>query len=364
MTAAHPGTQAFVGRRSFLRLAGVAGLGGVGVLNACGGPRPPAPEPDASANVPRVVASGFSTPWSMVRLRDGGFLVSERDTALLKTLETDRSPRVFAEVPGVVPGGEGGLLGLEVLQSNDREWLYAYTSTESDNRVLRFELHPDGLGTAQSIIDGIPRAAIHNGGRLKFGPDGLLYIGTGDATDQAAAQDPEALNGKILRLNPDGSIPAGNPLPGSAVYSHGHRNVQGLAWDSSGRLWASELGPDRDDELNLVVPGGNYGWPEVTGAPHQEGFLDAVHVWISTAEASPSALAILRGTAYVACLRGERLWQLGLPPGEPATRGTLPDAQVALAGQGRLRDVIAVSESELWIATNEDVNSRIISLSV
>lgn len=300
----------------------------------------------------------------MATRANGSTLISERDTALIKTLSPSGTLETFAQVPGVVPGGEGGLLGLEIIERVGSEWLYAYTTTETDNRVQRFELLESSLGPAKTIIDGIPKAAIHNGGRLKAGPDGMLYIGTGDATDKDAAQDPARLNGKILRLNPDGTVPAANPFTGSPVYSLGHRNIQGLAWDSALRLWASELGPDRDDELNLVVPGGNYGWPEVTGAPHQEGFLDAVHVWISTAEASPSALAILRGTAYVACLRGERLWQLGLPPGEPATRGTLPDAEVALAGQGRLRDVIAVSESELWIATNEDVNSRIISLSV
>ncbi len=300
----------------------------------------------------------------MATRANGSTLISERDTALIKTLSPSGTLETFAQVPGVVRGGEGGQLGLEIIERAGSEWLYAYTTTETDNRVQRFELLESSLGPAKTIIDGIPKAAIHNGGRLKAGPDGMLYIGTGDATDKDAAQDPARLNGKILRLNPDGTVPAANPFTGSPVYSLGHRNIQGLAWDSALRLWASELGPDRDDELNLVVPGGNYGWPEVTGAPHQEGFLDAVHVWISTAEASPSALAILRGTAYVACLRGERLWQLGLPPGEPATRGTLPDAEVALAGQGRLRDVIAVSESELWIATNEDVNSRIISLSV
>ncbi|MBP2387570.1 PQQ-dependent sugar dehydrogenase [Paeniglutamicibacter kerguelensis] len=361
MTAVQPGVPAGVVRRSFLLLAGA---GTLAVLSSCSDPLKPNPNSPEQVNRPVVVASGLATPWSMARRSDGGTLVSERDTARVKLLSPDGTLETFAEVPGVVPGGEGGLLGLEVLEEDGREWLYAYASTETDNRVLRFEMGPDGLGAAQPIIRGIPRASIHNGGRIKFGPDGLLYIGTGDATDSAAAQDPARMNGKILRLNPDGSIPVGNPFTGSPVYSYGHRNVQGFAWDSSRRLWASELGPDKNDELNLVVPGSNYGWPQVTGAPHKEGFIDAVHVWKSTADASPSALAIVDGAAYVACLRGEKLWRLGLPAGEPASRGALPDARGILKGQGRLRDVLAVSGSGLWIATNEGESSRIISLAL
>ncbi|MFF5792092.1 PQQ-dependent sugar dehydrogenase [Paeniglutamicibacter sp. NPDC012692] len=361
MTVVQPGVPIGVGRRSFLLLAGA---GTLAVLSSCTDPLKPNPISPEPVNRPVVIASSLSTPWSMARRSDGGTLVSERDTALVKLLSPEGTLETFAKVPGVVPGGEGGLLGLETLQEGGREWLYAYTSTRNDNRVLRFELGPDELGEPQPILVGIPRATIHNGGRIKFGPDGLLYVGTGDATDSAAAQDPARLNGKILRLDPDGSIPVGNPFTGSPVYSFGHRNVQGLAWDSSRRFWVSELGPDKNDELNLVVPGGNYGWPHVTGAPHREEFIDAVHVWKSTADASPSALAIVDGAAYVACLRGERLWRLGLPAGEPASRGTLPDASVVLRGQGRLRDVLAVSDSELWIATNEGESSRIVSLSL
>lgn len=361
MTAMQHGEPNGVDRRSFMLLAGA---GALSALTACSNQLKPHPSSPQPVNHPGVVASGLDTPWSMARRSDGGTLVSERDTALVKLLSPDGTLETFAEIPGVVPRGEGGLLGLEVLQDDGREWLYAYTSTETDNRVLRFELGPDGLGASRLVVGGIPRANIHNGGRIKFGPDGLLYVGTGDATDSAAAQDPTRLNGKILRLNPDGSIPAGNPFSGSPVYSFGHRNVQGLAWDSSRRLWASELGPDKNDELNLVVPGGNYGWPQVTGAPHSEEFIDAVHVWKSTADASPSALAIVDGAAYVACLRGERLWRLGIPAGEPASRGTLPDAGEVLTEQGRLRDVLKVSGSELWIATNEGESSRVLSLSL
>ncbi|MGL3805344.1 PQQ-dependent sugar dehydrogenase [Paeniglutamicibacter sp. R2-26] len=361
MTQVKPGVPIGVGRRSFLLLAGA---GTIAALSSCSDPLKPQPNTPEPVSRPVVVASGLDTPWSMARLADGSTLVSERDTARVKLLSPDGTMETLGTVPGVLPGGEGGLLGIETLREGSREWLYAYTSTADDNRVLRFELGGGGLGTPETVIDGIPRANIHNGGRIKFGPDRLLYVGTGDATEAAAAQDPARLNGKILRLAPDGGIPAGNPFPGSPVYSYGHRNVQGLAWDATRRLWASELGPDRNDEVNLVESGGNYGWPQVTGAPHLEGFIDAVHVWKSTAEASPSAVAIAGGAAYVACLRGERLWMLGLPAGEPAARGALPEAHRVLDGQGRLRDVLAVSDTELWVATNEGEGSRIISLAL
>lgn len=364
MMGVQPGVPRGMNRRSFLLSTGV---GTVAALTSCSSPLLANPSSPAVASRPgssavNTVVTGLKTPWSMTRRSDGSTLVSERDTALIKTISPGGTLETFAEVPGVAPGGEGGLLGLETMERDGVEWLYAYVSTHSDNRVLRFELNATGLGPARVIIKAIPRANIHNGGRIKFGPDGLLYIGTGDATNKNAAQDPARPNGKILRLNPDGSIPVGNPFNGSPVYSYGHRNVQGLAWDATRRLWASELGPDEHDELNLITPRGNYGWPIVTGAPHREDFIDAVHVWNSTAVASPSALAIVNGSAYVACLRGERLWQLGLPAGDPAARGTLPDAREVLDRQGRLRDVIAVSGSELWIATNEGDDSRIISL--
>lgn len=361
MMAVERGMSSSLGRRSFLLLAGT---GALGVLSGCRGNPEPAPASRSATGAPGVIVSGLSTPWSMVRRADGSILVSERETGLLKALMPGGTLETFAEVPGVVPDGEGGLLGLEILERDGTEWLYAYITARTENRVLRFELTATGLGAATTIIDGIPKASIHNGGRLKVGPDKLLYIGTGDATDKPAAQNLSRLNGKILRLKLDGSIPPGNPFDGSPVYSMGHRNVQGLAWDSTLRLWSTELGPDRNDELNLIVPGGNYGWPEVTGAPHREDFLDAVHVWGSTSEASPSALTIVGGAAYVACLRGECLWRLELPSGEPISRGTLPGAEVVLTGQGRLRDIMAVSDSELWVATNEGASSRIISLAV
>lgn len=357
-----PGTDAGRGveRRTVLALGGVAVVAALGACSAPVGPTATTP-----GDTPETRASGLDTPWSMVLRRNGGVLVSERDTARIMELHPDGTLSVLAHLPQVVTGGEGGLLGLEILdEPNGDEWLYAYVGTETDNRVVRFALGASGVGPARDIITGLPRAAIHNGGRIKLGPDSLLYIGTGDATDQAAAQDVSRLNGKILRIDPNGGIPASNPFAGSPVYSSGHRNVQGLAWDSSGRLWASELGPEKNDELNLIEPGANHGWPLVTGVAHDERFADPIHVWPNTADASPSALAIAGDLAYVACLRGERLWVLPLPGSGFPTDGRLPGARQLLAGtEGRLRDVLVV-EDRLWVATNEGPGSRIISLPI
>lgn len=344
-----------------LALGGVSALA---VLGACSAPVKPAATGSAdTGDGPETKASDLDTPWSMVVRKDGSILVSERDTARIMALHPDGTLKPLVHLPQVVPGGEAGLLGLEILDApGGDEWLYAYLGTTTDNRVVRFVLDGSSVGPAQDIITGLPRANIHNGGRIKLGPDSLLYIGTGDATDQAAAQDISRLNGKILRIDPTGGIPDTNPFAGSPVYSYGHRNVQGLAWDSAGRLWASELGPEKDDELNLIEPGKNYGWPRVTGVARDERFVDPIHVWPNTADASPSALAIAGDIAYVACLRGERLWELPLPGSVLPSDGRLPGARQSLAGQeGRLRDVLVV-ENRLWVATNEGPGSRIISV--
>ncbi len=176
--------------------------------------------------------------------------------------------------------------------------------------MQRFDLIGDSetltLGTPTTIIDGIPSARNHNGGRLAIGPDGYLYVTTGDASDTGAAQDPASLGGKILRVTTDGAIPADNPFAGSPVYSLGHRNVQGLGWAADGTMYASEFGQNTWDELNIITPGGNYGWPEYEGMSGAAGVIDPVQVW-ATSDASPSGLAVVGGTIFIANLRGERV---------------------------------------------------------
>ncbi|MCU1532334.1 MAG: PQQ-dependent sugar dehydrogenase [Arthrobacter sp.] len=317
------------------------------------------------ASVPPTVAgridAGLQLPWSTVFLPDGTAVISERDTALLRSVSGGAASGEVAssgpagtigQVPGVVPGGEGGLLGLALSPDFEADrYLYAYFTAAGDNRIARLRLEAAGgqltLGSPQIIFTGIPKASTHDGGRIRFGPDGYLYVGTGDAQRREQPQDRTALGGKILRLTPDGKPAPGNPFGDNPVYSLGHRNVQGLAWDSAGRLWASEFGPTVDDELNLIVPGGNYGWPEVTGAPHRPDFLDAKVVWPSTADSSPSGLEIVGDTAYLGALRGQRLWVVPLKgefAGDPVGHFT--------RSYGRIRNVSLAPSGRLWVLSN------------
>jgi glucose/arabinose dehydrogenase len=333
------------------------------LLPACTGGGSAAPTGKAGAvtgsnmavEAPRVLRAieGLELPWSTVFLPDGTALISERDSAELKSVR-DGSVVVLGRIPGVVPGGEGGLLGLAVSPDYGSDGLlYAYFTSQDDNRIARFTLtraEPGGSlapGPPEIIFSGIPKASTHNGGRIRFGPDGNLYVGTGDSQRRDQAQDRNALGGKILRITRDGRPAPGNPFGDNPVYSLGHRNVQGLAWDAEGRLWASEFGPTVDDELNLIEPGGNYGWPDVTGAPGRTGFIDAKVVWPSTAESSPSGLEIVASTAYLGALRGQRLWAVpleGEDAGNPVSHFT---------GEfGRIRDVSLAPDGTLWMLTN------------
>jgi len=319
----------------------------------------PTPEPLAlPAGDPTVVAQGLTTPWSVVRLASGSALISERDTAQVKELTTAGEVRVVGTVDGVQPGGEGGLLGLAVSpamaaggastsSAGETGWLYAYFTGASDNRIVRFALEgaPGGysLGAREDVLTGIAKAGNHNGGRLGFGPDGMLYATTGDAGVRNAAQDPASLNGKILRMSPTGDVPPDNPAAGSLVYSLGHRNPQGIAWDASGQLWAAEFGQDTWDELNVISPGGNYGWPVVEGAASDPAFINPVYQW-ATDDASPSGLAITRGAIYLAALKGQRLWSVTTTAGAEAK----PWFERRF---GRLRDAVPGPDGSLWVLT-------------
>lgn len=310
---------------------------------------PPVLQPSGG---PEVIAEGLDAPWSILRLPGGGVLVSERDTANIVEVLGDGSLRVAGTVPGVAPGGEGGLLGLAFLPGDgDRpDLVYAYHTAASDNRIVRMPLTGAvgslALGAPEPILTGIPAAGNHNGGRIAFGPDGFLYATAGDAGDRDAAQDPGALAGKILRMTPDGRAAPGNPF-GNLTWSFGHRNPQGIAWDAAGGMWSAEFGQNAWDELNRITPGGNYGWPVVEGRAGDARFTDPVAQW-GTDEASPSGLAIVGDTLFLAALRGERLWTIA-----PATSGaSLATAQWFAGELGRLRDVAAGPDGELWFISN------------
>ena len=346
------------------------------------GPGVASPSPTASASVApsgddpwdgavtadvEVVAEELPVPWGMAPLPGGRFLVTLRDDATLAVVSPegdvvplDPSGGAQALADQTVPDGEGGLLGVAVDPegSGPTSTVFLYRTGEQDNAVLRAELDLPSLtlGELTTVLDGIPKASNHNGGRLAIGPDGYLYVATGDAGDTANAQDPDSLGGKILRVTPDGEPAPGNPDPASPVWSLGHRNVQGLGWDASGRMFASEFGQDQLDELNVIEPGANYGWPDVEGPGDEAGFTDPV-AWWPTSEASPSGLAVTEEAVYLASLRGERLWRVPLL-GEPSAvaDGQSPgfgEPQALLSGEhGRLRAVHAGPDGELYVLTN------------
>lgn len=297
-----------------------------------------------------TLASGLRAPWSVVPLPDGGALVSQRDDGTVAEVLPDGTVRDVGVVPGVVSGGESGLHGIALRTTGDETLLYAYHGAADDNRVVRMPLlgEPGALtlGGADVILAGIPRANTHDGGRLAFGPDGFLYVTTGDAQNGDAAQDAESLGGKILRLTADGEPAPGNPW-GNAAWSMGHRNVQGVAWTADGTMWASEFGQNTWDELNRIEAGGNYGWPVVEGIAGRGGLVDPVIQW-STDEASPSGIAASGDTLFLAGLRGERLWQVDTRDGE-----AVGSPVAAFVGeQGRLRDAVAAADGSLWVLTN------------
>jgi glucose/arabinose dehydrogenase len=327
----------------------------------------------------RTVADGLRSPWGLAVLPDGRLLVSLRDDARLVVVDpaTGRKTTVTGRGADELhdqtkPAGEGGLLGVAVApQTGGRAVVFLYRTGADDNAVVRGMLDlgdKPTLGELTTVVHSIAKAGNHDGGRLAFGPDGYLYVTTGDANDRPNAQSPASLNGKILRVTTDGKPPPDNPIPGSPVWSMGHRNVQGVGWDAAGRMFASEFGQDTWDELNQIVPGGNYGWPQVegkasgAGSPPPgggpdvvDGFVQPLVTW-STDEASPSGLAVTGEAVYLAALRGQRLWRVPLlgttadaQLDQPARLGT---PQALLTDQGRLRAVVANPDGTLWVLTN------------
>jgi glucose/arabinose dehydrogenase len=293
------------------------------------------------------VVDGLAVPWGIVFLPDGTALVGERDTGRLLRVSNGS-----ADVVGTLDvrsrldeGGETGLLGLALHPdfANNR-LLYAYLSTDDDNRVVRMA-YDGSLGNADPILTGIGTSTHHNGGGLVFGPDQMLYAATGDAEDSASAQDTGSVDGKVLRMTDTGGTPGDNPF-GNLVWSYGHRNVEGLRFDDTGRLWASEFGDKGADELNLIRPGKNYGWPAVEGSDGKGGYADPLAEW-PVDQCSPSGIAIAAGRAWLGALQGECVWSVVLDG---------PDAgktEQHFAGEyGRLRSVVLAPDGSLWVTTS------------
>ena len=306
----------------------------------------PQPGKDAAPKVVRTVASGLEVPWGVTFLPDGTALVSERDTTRVLAID-GKQVREVGRIEEASPQGEAGLLGLAASPTYDEDSLvYAYVSTASDNRVMRMTYDGQRLGEPEAVLTGIPNGFIHDGGRLLFDEDGNLFVSTGEIGEPSLAQDPESLGGKVLHITPEGSPAPDNPQEDSPVWSIGHRNVQGLAFDDRGRLWATEFGQNTWDELNLIQRGENYGWPMVEGKGDLEEFRNPYVTW-STADASPSGLAFADGSLWAGALRGQRLWEI------PVTKdGTAAPRDWFVGNYGRIRTVTVAPNGNLWVTTS------------
>lgn len=324
----------------------------------------PSPTPAGGGNpTVEVVATGLEVPWEIAFAPDGRLFFTERTGNLRVIVGGALLPDPVATLP-VASAGESGLMGLALdpsfAQNGYLYLMYTYRDSENQlrNRVSRLTERDNKAGDEQIIFDGIPGGIIHDGGRLKFGPDGKLYVTTGDSSNSQLAQQLDSPAGKILRINPDGSIPEDNPFPGSPVYSYGHRNVQGIDWrPDTGALLASEHGPSGHDEINVIEPGKNYGWPLVTGRGQQQGLVDPI--LDTDVSIAPSGIAFYRasgslwdGNLFVATLRGQHLLRLVLSPisaGPP----TIEQQERLLDGAfGRLRTVVLGPDGFLYVSTS------------
>ena len=303
----------------------------------------------------RQVATDNDIPWGMVTLPDGTILYGRRDAKDIVRLNPATGAKATV---GTVPNvqstdGEGGLLGLAISPTfASDQWLYIMHTSPTDNRIVRIKVQNNVLNTSteQVLVSGILRNKFHDGGRLRFGPDGKLYASTGDAQNGDNAQNINNLAGKILRLNTDGSVPSDNPF-GNYVWSYGHRNPQGLAFDSQGRLWEQEFGNGIMDETNLITKGGNYGWPAcegTSGSCGTSGFIAPKRTY-PTSDGSCSGIAIVRDMLYVACLRGTRMYRAVI------SGGNLTNVQTYFNGTyGRLRTVEPTPDGGLWLTTSNN----------
>ncbi len=309
------------------------------------------PEQSSSQDI-EVIAQNLDIPWEIVFLQNGDLLVTERSGKLLKI---GSETKVIKEIEGVKHVGEGGLLGLTLHPNfSVNNFIYLYSTTQDSNgitnRVERYRFSNDTLSERKVVLEKIKGSSNHDGGRIAFGPDGYLYITTGDAESPNLAQDKNSLNGKILRIKDDGSIPEDNPF-GNAVYSLGHRNPQGLAWDKNGTLWETEHGPSGiqtgNDEVNLITKGGNYGWPTIKGNQTKEGLIPPIIESGSKDTWAPSGMAYYNGSLFFSGLRGEALYEVKIRNGNKLDLFTHFKQEF-----GRIRAVVLGPDGYLYLSTS------------
>ncbi|MEH7382797.1 PQQ-dependent sugar dehydrogenase [Bacillus sp. JJ1533] len=296
---------------------------------------------------PTIIASNLTIPW-MITKTDGSFFIPERIGKLSEIEETSGkvTPQQLKLQKEILQEGEGGLLGFTLapdFQTSNSVFMY-HTYQENEkvfNRVIHVERNGTTWVEKRVLLEGIPGGRIHNGGRIKIGPDQKLYVTTGDAGDPQNAQDLTSLAGKILRLNLDGSIPNDNPFPDSYVYTYGHRNPQGLAWDEKGALYSTEHGQSAHDEINLIEPGKNYGWPIIEGSETDSNMVTPI---FHTGEETwaPSGIDYANGKLYIATLRGSKVRSYEIATGK---------IEVILDINSRMRDVF-IEENTLYTITN------------
>jgi glucose/arabinose dehydrogenase len=319
----------------------------IAVASSCGGDDE-SQQSQRRSVAPRAetIATGLDVPWEIAFLPDGRALISERPG---RVLSFDGATRELAEIP-VEAVGEGGLLGLAIDPEFERNgFVYLYRTTERGNEVARYRLAQGRLTEQATLVSGIAAAAIHDGGRLRFGPDDRLYVSTGDAAQPELAQDPTSLNGKLLRLTPEQYRGEGGR---PEMVSLGHRNVQGFDWQpGSERLYASEHGASGNDEVNLVRGRANYGWPRVEGEDHGDF---AAPLAVYTPSIAPSGATFVRGERsawhgdfLVACLVGEQLRRLRFDGDRVTLDETLYDEDF-----GRLRSIVEGPDGALYLLTN------------
>jgi glucose/arabinose dehydrogenase len=309
---------------------------------------------------PTTVAGSWDVPWDICWEPGGAYaLVTERDTFRVFKLTPSGTKTQIGTVPNsVTTDGEGGLMGCAPSPTwngtTDTDWFFMHTSNDggtTQNRVIKMTFNGSTLTNRVVILGGIRSSRFHNGGRIRFGPDGFLYVTTGDSQQQDLAQDVNSLNGKVLRITKTGAAAPGNPF-GTRIYSYGHRNPQGLGWDSAGRLWEAEFGNATWDEVNLITPGANYGWPICEGSCTTAGMTNPK--WQKgVASCSCSGFAIVNDTIYLGALRGTRLWRLELT-GTSVTN----ESSYFVGTYGRIRAVTKVpSDNAIWFGTSNSDNN-------